>query len=354
LRRYPDASFTDVVAPNADTLYEIGWFDLAKEPIIIHPPALNKRYALFSMLDAWTNVFSSPGTLTTGDAAQTLAFTGPKWHGNLPSGVREVKSPTTLVWIIGRVYSDGTTADLDLVHKLQDSMTTGTRFFALFASLLVANPPAAADAPMVAKLAQLGIIPGKPLDAAKLDPTITVAMNAAPKTALSRMQAYFPDAGTVTNGWMVSTKLGSYGTNYTLRAFVALIGLGANLPEDAVYPATVKPLDGTNNYVMHFAKSMTPPAQAFWSITLYNKDQFFYGNPLNRYNVSSRTPFVANADGSTDVYIQHASPGQAKEANWLPSPADKFSLIMRLYLPVKTPPSILDGSWKPPAVTPAP
>ncbi len=388
LRTYPNASFTDVVAPNADTLYEILWADVSKEPMVIHIPALNGRYALFPMLSAWTNVFESPGTRTTGNAAQTFAVTGPGWSGTLPPGVREVKSPTSIFWMIGRIYSDGTPADFAIVHKLQDGMSatplsmygkpytppagtldpaiemktpvveqvnalSGTDFFKIFASLLQANPPAPDDAPMVARLAALGIVPGQPLDASKLSPAIVAAMNAAPATALPRMKGTMKTAGRVENGWAVFTNLGSYGTNYDLRALVSLIGLGANLPQDAIYPATVAQLDGTKNYVIHFAAGQMPPAKAFWSLTLYNAKQFFYDNPLNRYTVSERTQFVKNADGSVDVYVQHDSPGSAKEANWLPAPADKFSLILRIYLPSETPPSIVDGSWTVPPVTPA-
>jgi hypothetical protein len=388
LRTYPDASFTDVVAPNADTLYEILWADVSKEPLVIHIPALDGRYALFPMLSAWTNVFESPGTRTTGDAAQTFAVTGPGWSGTLPAGVREVKSPTGLFWMIGRIYSDGTPEDFAKVHKLQDGMTatplsqygkpytapagnvdsaidmikpigeqvnalSGTDFFTIFASMLAQNPPAADDAPAVAKLAQLGITPGQPLDTSKLDPSIVAAMNAAPAAALPRMKAMFTSAGKVQNGWAIFTNLGSYGTNYDLRAFISLIGLGANLPADAIYPATVKPFDGSKNYVIHFASGQMPPAEAFWSLTLYDKRQLFYDNPLNRYVVSQRSSFVKNADGSVDVYVQHASPGAEKEANWLPAPADTFSLIMRIYRPRETPPSIIDGSWTVPPVTPA-
>jgi hypothetical protein len=388
LRTYPDASFTDVVAPNADTLYEILWADVSKEPIVIHIPALNGRYALFPMLSAWTNVFESPGTRTTGDAEQTFAVTGPGWSGTLPAGVREVKSPTGLFWMIGRIYADGTPADFAKVHKLQDGMTatplsqygkpytapagavdpaidmkkpigeqvnalSGTDFFTIFASMLEQNPPAADDAPMIAKLAALGITPGQPLDTSKLNPSIVAAMNAAPAVALPRMKAMFTSAGKVQNGWAIFTNLGSYGTNYDLRAFISLIGLGANLPADAIYPATVKPFDGSKNYVIHFASGQMPPADAFWSLTLYDKRQLFYDNPLNRYVVSQRSQFVKNADGSIDVYVQHASRGAGKEANWLPAPADTFSLIMRIYRPRETPPSIIDGSWTVPPVTPA-
>jgi hypothetical protein len=166
------------------------------------------------------------------------------------------------------------------------------------------------------------------------------------------MKAYLPKAGRLENGWAVITKdIGTYGTNYLARAMVAFVGLGANLPQDAIYPAYTKPLNGSqHNYVLHFAKGQTPPVNAFWSLTLYNKQQYFYDNPLNRYVVSERTPFVKNPDGSIDIYIQNKDPGGKKSANWLPAPADKFQLIMRMYSPKETPPSILDGTWTVPGV----
>ena len=386
LRSYPTAAFTDVVAPNADTLYEIGWFDISKQPIVITTPAIGDRYALFPMLDAWTNVFDSPGTRTTGGTAQKFAVTGPTFSGKLPGGLRQIKCATSFFWMIGRIYSTGTKEDFAAVHKLQDQMKalplssygkafaappgtvdpsmdmktavtqqvnamSGKAFFTMFAQLLKANPPAPDDKPAVAELARVGIVPGKPFDFDNLPAATQSALNAASKPALAQMKAYLPKAGRLDNGWVVITKLGSYGTNYLLRAMVAFVGLGANLPEDAIYPAYTKPLNGgQHSYVMHFAKGQTPPVNAFWSLTLYNKQQYFYDNPLNRYVVSSRTPFVKNADGSFDVYIQHKAPGGSKDANWLPAPADKFQMILRMYAPKQNPPSILDGSWTVPAV----
>ena len=156
------------------------------------------------------------------------------------------------------------------------------------------------------------------------------------------------------NGWVISTKTGIYGTEYLQRALVTAIGLGANRPQDAVYPtseadAEGKAYDGANKYVMHFDKGEMPPANGFWSVTMYDGDYFFVANKLNRYNLSSRNKFKTNADGSVDLYIQNASPGKDKEANWLPAPAGKFILMLRLYWPKETPPSIIDGSWRPPA-----
>jgi hypothetical protein len=134
-----------------------------------------------------------------------------------------------------------------------------------------------------------------------------------------------------------------------------MIGLYANLSQDSIYPVSNGPAvgqtySGAGNYVMHFNKGEMPPVNGFWSLTMYDAQYFFVGNPLNRYNVSSRNKFKTNADGSVDVYIQHKSPGKDKEANWLPAPADRFILIMRMYWPKDTPPSILDGSWRIPPV----
>jgi hypothetical protein len=158
--------------------------------------------------------------------------------------------------------------------------------------------------------------------------------------------------------WLFTTKTGTYGTNYLQRALITAVGLGANRPQDAIYPtsdadAEGKPYDGANKYVMRFARGQLPPARAFWSLTMYDADFFFVANPLNRYTVSSRSKFKANVDGSIDVHVQHESPGKDKEANWLPAPQGKFILMLRMYWPREKVPSILDGSWKIPPVVQA-
>ena len=223
----------------------------------------------------------------------------------------------------------------------------------LFAELLKTNPPAADDAPMVAKLAKIGIVPGQDFDATKLDPAVAKGIAGAPKPAQEKIMAWFKEAvkagdATFSDGWFFSTKTGIYGTNYIQRALITAIGLGANRPQDAVYPtsevdADGKPYSGANKYVMHFNKGEMPPVDGFWSLTMYNGEYFFVENPLNRYNVSSRSKFKTNSDGSVDIYIQNESPGKEKEANWLPAPKDKFVLMLRMYWPKEKPPSIIDG-----------
>ena len=232
----------------------------------------------------------------------------------------------------------------------------GATYFGLLAELMKTNPPAAADAPMVATMAKIGLVPGQTFDPAKLTAAQAAAIQAAPRPAQGSIMGLLKEVK-LTNGWTVlSTGMGSYGTNYRLRALVTAIGLGANLPQDAIYPvgeadADGKPFDGANSYVMHFPAGQLPPVDGFWSLTMYDDQYFFVPNRLDRYTLSARNALNKNADGSVDLYLQANSPGGAKEANWLPTTSSgKFIPMLRLYWPKETPPSILDGTWKPPAI----
>jgi hypothetical protein len=388
MRKYPDAAFKDVTAPNADTLYSTAWLDLTKEPYVLSLPEMDGRYFLMPMLSGWTDVFEVPGKRTTGTKAQTFAITGPNWKGKLPEGIKELKAPTNMVWILGRTYCTGTPEDYKACHAVMDKYDLrplsaygkaysppagkvdpsvdaktpvreqvhkmdAVAYFTLLAKLMKDNPPAKADAPMLEKLAKIGLVPGKDFDPSKLP---TSAAKSTPKTAQDKIMGHYAQAGGDLNGWIFTTKAGVYGTDYLQRALITAIGLGANRPQDAVYPTSTvdaegKPYSGANKYVVHFAKGQTPPADAFWSITMYDGDYFFVDNPLNKYTVSPRNNLQYNADGSLDLYIQNESPGKEKEANWLPAPKGKFILMMRLYWPKETAPSIIDGSWNPAGVT---
>jgi hypothetical protein len=392
LREYPTPANKEVTAPNADTLYTLAWLDVSKEPWVLSIPDMKDRYYLMPMLSGWTDVFQVPGKRTTGTKAQKYVITGPGWTGTLPDGVTEYKSPTGIVWILGRIYCTGTPEDSKAVHALQDKfsmvplsaygkpytpppgtvdpnvdMKTPVReqvhkldaaaYFKLLAALMKDNPPAADDAPMVAKLAKIGIVPGQEFDMSKLDPAVAKVLQAVPKAAQEKIMSQMQAGGSVNvNGWSYRTEgIGIYGTDYLQRAFITAIGLGANRPQDAIYPtseadADGKPYDGANKYVLHIDKGQMPPAEAFWSLTIYNAEYFFVANKLNRYTLSSRNKFKPNKDGSVDLYIQKDSPGKDKEPNWLPAPEGKFVLMLRLYWPRETPPSIIDGTWKPPAV----
>lgn len=387
-RQYPDATFRDVTAPNADTLYTAAWVDVGKEPWVLSIPDMKGRYFLFPMLDAWTTVFDVPGTRTTGTGAQTYAITGPGWTGTLPAGVKQYKSPTSLVWLLGRIYCTGTPQDYAAVHAIQDQcklvplsawgkdytppagkvdpaidMKTAVRdqvnkldavaYFTLMAELMKANPPVAADSREVARFAKIGLVPGKDFDASKLNADFARRI---PTVGFDRIMLQLKVNKSVKNenGWLFDSVTGVYGTDYLNRALVTAIGLGANRVQDAVYPTSLKGADGNdysgaNKYVIHFPKGQLPPARGFWSVTMYDADYFFVANPINRYSISARQNLKANADGSVDLYIQNQSPGTDKEANWLPAPTGKFVLMMRLYWPSEKAPSIIDGTWKPPA-----
>ena len=388
LRQYPDATFTDVTAPNADTLYTMAFFDVGKEPWVLSLPDMKDRYALFPMLDGWTTVFQVPGKRTTGTGAQTYAITGPGWSGSLPAGVKEYKSPTSLVWLLGRIYCTGTPEDYAAVHALQDEfklvplsaygkpytpppgvvdpkidMKTPVReqvnrmdaveFFTLLAELMKTNPPAPADAPEVAKFAEIGLVPGQDFDASKLKADFVKRI---PEFAFDRIMLQFKINREVknVNGWDYTLKTGVYGTDYLMRALITAIGLGRQPPagrhlSDLAQGRRWRDYDGANKYVIRFPKGQLPPVEGFWSITMYDAKFFFVANPINRYSISARQDLKRNADGSVDLCPARVA-RQDKESNWLPAPAGKFVLMMRLYWPGESDPSILDGTWTIPAV----
>ena len=385
---YPTADMRAVVRPNFDTLYSSGWLDLTKEPVVVSVPDTGGRYYLFPMLDMWTDVFASPGWRTTGTQAANFLVTPPGWTGSVPQGMQQIKAPTPYVWIIGRTKTDGP-PDYDAVRKIQagykitplsgwgkspqvvtgsvdpsvdmktppkiqvDTMS-GDKYFTYAAEVMKVNPPHITDEPIVARMKRIGIEPGKSFDFAKLDQAVQKALASAPADAQALMKWKVPTLARVVNYWSMNTDtMGVYGNYYLKRAMVAQLGLGANVPEDAIYPLnlgdeTGKSLSGTNKYVLHFDKSQLPPVNAFWSVTLYDSEGFQIANILNRFAVSSWMPFKHNPDGSLDLYFQNENPGAGKEANWLPAPKGAFNLTMRLYAPKE---DALTGKWNPPPVT---
>jgi hypothetical protein len=293
---YPPANFKGVVRVNFDTLYSIAWLDLTKEPMVLSAPDTNGRYYLLPVLDMWTDVFASPGWRTTGTRAGTylIAPTGlrPGLVGfideyKLPADIQHIEAPTPYVWIIGRTKSDGP-QDYDAVHKIQagykitplsewgkeaakaridpavkidptvdmktppkvqiDTMPAD-KFFAYGAELLKVNPPHFTDQPIIAQMKKIGIEPGKSFDLARADPAIRNALANAPEDGQRLMEWKLPTLARVVNGWSMNTDtMGVYGNYYLKRAIIAQVGLGANLPEDAIYPInlgdeTGKPLE---------------------------------------------------------------------------------------------------------------
>ncbi len=246
------------------------------------------------------------------------------------------------------------TVDMKTPPKVQVDRMPAGKFFAYAAELLKMNPPHITDEPMAAQLKKIGIEPGKSFDVEKADPAVRNALASVPEEAQQLMLWRLPTLAHVVNGWSMNLDtMGVYGNYYLKRAIIAREGLGANVPEDAIYPfdfvdESGKPLDGTNKYTLHFDKGSTPPASAFWSVTLYDVEGFQVANPLNRFAVSSWMPLKYNTDGSLDLYLQNESPGKDKEANWLPAPKAQFNLTMRIYAPKS---EVLIGKWTPPPVT---
>ncbi len=384
-RTFPDATFTDVVRPNADTLYSSLWFDVSREPLVISVGDSGGRYYLLPMLDMWTDIFASPGKRTTGTQAGAFAIVGPKWTGTLPDGVQMLRAPTAIGWLIGRTQTNGK-GDYENVHKFQDELKAAplsawgkpyapprgevdpnvpkkppvevvaemdaAEFFARFAQLTVDNPPHANDYPVLARMKRLGLEPGKPFDLAQTSPEAQAAWSSAPRKAQAKIIGYLANANKNVNGWaMILNPVGTYGTDYLKRALIAYAGLGANVVEDAIYPTAFafagKPFDSAKRYVLHFQADQIPPARAFWSLTMYNERQFFVANPINRFAIGDRDALKFAADGSLTLYIQRDSPGGDRESNWLPAPQEgSFSMNLRLYWPK---PAALDGTWQPPA-----
>ena len=386
LRTFPKASFREVVRPNFDTLYSLAWVDVSKEPVILSVPAVKDRFYMMPMLDMWTDVFAVVGTYGTGTDAGEYAVCLPEWQGTLPKGVKRINAPTSMFWILGRTQTNGP-KDYPYIHKIQNQYRLtplsrygktfkpafrkdptvdeetpplvqvgkmgGKAYFSYAMALMKRYPPHITDMVMVSRMSRIGLVPEN-FNYDRLSADVRKALDRAARNGYREMRRYIPFLGQDVNGWQMTTKsIGVYGNDYLQRATINLIGLGANPYEQAIYPLNThdrngKPPMGGKKYVMHFTRKDLPPVEAFWSITMYDEEGFQVANQLNRFALGDRDELKFNPDGSLDIYIQHASPGKDKEANWLPSPASgKLGITMRLYAPKQR---VLDGQWKPPYI----
>ena len=389
-RAFPDHTMTAVVKPNVDTYYSISWLEIRDEPYVLSIPATD-RYYLFPMMDAYSNVFASPGTRTTGKEEQKWLIAGRDWDEEVPDGMALFRAPTETIWILGRIqinsFEDGST----FVRTLQDQISLVplsemenpdymppkgsinedyvglspvkaiqsldvASFFNRLSQLMVDNPPPLADSVMVSKMKRIGFEPGKPFNVGSGNFIFDKKIDLLPAYIHEQMdkRRENPDKEFLSNGWaVIRDGIGNYGKDYARRAFIAYIALGACNPEDAVYPNLAYDRDGdrlnaSNNYIIHFEPEGLPPVQAFWSLTAYNENEFLIKNDLNRYALGDRDSLTLNDDGSLDLYIQSEAPSDVHKSNWLPIPEDgQFFLTMRLYWPEE---SVLDGSWIPPYV----
>ncbi|MCH9733421.1 MAG: DUF1254 domain-containing protein [Actinomycetia bacterium] len=383
IRAYPDADFRAVVRPNFDTLYSSCWLDLTDGPVILHIPDTDDRYYMLPLLDMWTDVFANPGKRTSGTDEQTYVVVGPGSETQqLPEGVPVIASPTPHVWIIGRTQTNGPD-DYSAVHAVQDGYSvtplsppatphapdasydvtteplrkvnamTALDYLAYAASLLMVNPPHPTDFSTIARLAHIGIHPGQPFDGGRFTAAERAEIEDGKRDALVAIQAGATSLGDIIDGWASLTEnMGVYGNSYFRRAVVTLVGLGANPPEDAVYPLLVtdaagQQLSGENDYTIHFEADKLPPVDAFWSVTMYDAEGYQVANDIDRFAIGDRDALQYNTDGSLDLYLQHSSPGPERESNWLPAPRGPLGVTMRLYAPKH---AVLDGAWSPPPV----
>lgn len=383
-RRLVDASFRDVVAPNTDTLYSIAQLDLGKGPIMLRHPAMGERYYSFALLDPYTNVIATPGAREDGGGAAAIQV---RWDGRRGTKVagttRVITSPHRRVWVIGRTLA-GDRADQRTAYRLMKrytltlpdgtrrhfardcnpgkasshpTPTSGRAFLRRLSTALVRNPPPRRDADLLSALRPYGIGPGLTPSDAGLDPVTERALYAGvstgAKTLLRSTQVEALVTAAANDGWYDPPHhIGDYGTDYRFRAQIAAVGLGANTPEEAIYPAgltdgTGLPYLGSNAYRLTFERGNLPPVRYFWSLTMYDIDGYLVPNPGDRYSVgTSHPPLARKRDGSIVIVVQPTAPSE-KRVNWLPPPPGPFRLNLRLYGPDRT---ALDGSWSAPPV----
>jgi hypothetical protein len=372
--------------PNSDTPYSVLFMDLRAEPFVLSVPDVPKgRYYSIMLCDFNTYNYGYVGTRATGNDAGDYMVVGPDWKGETPKGIKKVFAAYRT-----QLFSP---EDMPNVEKVQagykaqplsaflkqpappaptvidfpniDKELVKTNFFDYLDLILQFAPPSSEDAAVRAKLARIGVGPGKTFSFKDLSIAHKLEVGLGMKEGSEKVDKAADDLGTYVNNWKVGSIFGDqsfYHSDWLKRAAAAKFGIFGNDAIEAMYPFVTKDAEGATldgskgKYTISFAAGQLPPVDAFWSITMYDpKTQHLIENPINRYLLNSEMlPSMSkNADGSLTLYIQKDTPGKDKEANWLPSPDGPMYLLMRLYVPKLTPPSILpagEGTWKPPAV----
>ena len=385
---------TAVITPNSDTPYSMLWADLRAEPLVVTVPAVQKpRYYSVQLIDGNTYNFGYIGSRATGFAPGSYLIVGPDWQGSTPTGIKKIFTSTTPFALILFRTQLINPQDMPNVEKIQagykaqplsaflnqpapppapkidflPATTTGIKanFFDYLAAALQFVPATPETNDIRAKLASIGVGPGKKFEFKELSAEHKAAVLLGMKQGDEQVDKFLTSGNKNINGWNVGAFFGDkdfFKTNWVMRAAAAKGGLYGNNADEAMYPYTRtdgkgETLDGSkHNYTITFPAGGLPPVNAFWSVTMYDgKSQLLIKNPINRYLINS--PMLGsmkkNADGSVTIYIQKDAPTGDKKANWLPAPNDTIYLVMRLYWPKATPPSILppgSGSWEPPAI----
>jgi hypothetical protein len=383
-----DATYRDGGCPNNDTLYSTAWVDLSKEPVILTVPEIpDDRYWTFELTSFTSDNFAYVGN-RVGSSAGNYALIGPGWDGDLPEDVTAVEpsSPTPWILILGRTLADGAD-DLPAVHALQAQYRlTPLSFWGkpeaqlpesrdvykpalsltgiddplgpwkALNAMLAENPPAAHHEVLLKQFATIGIGPGLDIEQQPDVVKKTLQRVLGVGTQLLRQQFMSGVWATFVNGWRYPpSNEGRFGDEFLERAAdQSLAGIAANDPAEAVYLVNLtdnfgKPLTGAHRYEITFPKGYEPPADAFWSMTVYGSDYNLIPNQINRYSIGDRTPGVKkNADGGTTFYFQNESPGPDKESNWLPTGSEAWFTILRIYIPQ---PEVINVEWKCPPIT---
>lgn len=380
-----------VVLANRNTLYSVGWVDLSKGPVLFDIPDMGERYFVMPLIDAWSNTFQSFGSRTTGQGAQKYMLVNDSWRGEDQAGYKTIVSPTNMVWITGRIQADSA-ADAMQAAKLQSQygLTTlaekktgvdpfanytpvyrmaqvrkpvpyslkmsAEAYFDQFFAMWKNNPSPAADKEMLATLASIGIKPDADNSFASLDDATRETLLAAVKNKQANYLQAFYQGEAQSSAWTFNVeRMGTWGTDYSRRAYWGMWGLGANLVEDAVYGVSqldskLQALNGANTYTLHFDASQLPPANAFWSLTSYNREGYLEPNSVDRYSLGSNNTLAYNSDGSVDLLLAAEKPAKSKSKpnkNWVPVPAGDFKVLLRLYWPRQ---EVLDGKWSIPSI----
>ena len=366
-KKLADASFRTVVSPNVDTLYSQAWLDIGAEPVIYVLPEAD-RFCNVQLLDAWTN------TAAVLDKAGAYAIALPSWEGELPEGVTRVDVPTATMWTIARIVLSGN-EDLPNVYAIQEQVRllplsayleggdyiapAGTyakendfvpvnkvlsmspaEFFNTANALMQINPPAEADAKLLEKLAAINVGQGMTFDASILGADAVERWTQMLKGLRATLSAESANYAQNLGQWIYYGRpIGDFGTAYIYRAMVALVGLGANTVDVAIYPkthtdVTGAALTGEKTYTIHF-ETLPPTLEGgFWSVTAYNEENFLIDNPINRYCINDRSAYQLNEDGTLDLVLSKKAPEDT--SNWLPVSDGEFHLFMRIYLPDMT------------------
>ncbi|MFM0077197.1 DUF1254 domain-containing protein [Paraburkholderia nemoris] len=346
----------DVVTPANDLLYSMAWLNLADGPVMLTTPAQTGRYFVMEFVDAYSNNFHNLGPRVMGPSAATFAIVGPNWSRSLPPGSVEIRCPTNLVWVLGRVLIDGV-EDMEEARAFQAGFTlsatapcrlpravtgyrawaeSGVEFYANLARAMADNPAPAVDTGLVAQFSRIGIAPHREFDAGALGEAHGAALRRAVAAGIEIVERHTRSRRA--RPWSINYAGGRLGTDYLARACTAMKGLGALASEEALYALgdfdrSGEQLNGEHCYVLHFPAGRLPPVDAFWSVSIYGSDFCFVDNPIRRYAIGDRSRDLRyGPDGSLDILIRHAEPRQGI-SNWLPAPTGRFYLILRLYHP---------------------